>query len=115
MTEDQYAFTEGEGVYMLTTLRDNRWGTIEERTLSTGRVSIPRYYIRGSWYYEDELERVLYSVLVANIGWVRTAERSYDEAKKMYDYYVDRDALQVTLWKTRVNDPIEEYAGEGAL
>ena len=56
---------------------------------------------------EDE---TTYSLLVSNVGWVRSDCPNYNAVKKLYDEYVaSKEYGQVTLWSSAQDDPIEFY------
>lgn len=56
-----------------------------------------------------------YSLLVSNVGWVRSDCPDYAEVKQLFDEYAEsKQYEQVTMWSSDEHDPIEEaYTASG--
>jgi hypothetical protein len=55
-----FKFEVGQRVKIISndTIAQGNIGIIEECRMSSGTIPIPRYLIRGNWYYENDLEAV---------------------------------------------------------
>lgn len=55
---EEYKYKVGDRVRILDGIRRGQIREIEECRMSSGYISVPTYYIKGSWYFEWELESV---------------------------------------------------------